>query len=180
MTAQGGPPTIVPMFNPSLKDKTMKRWIKRTLFAIFGVALIGGALAACGHRDHGWRGGNVNAEDVAKWRGKMIDRASRELALDDAQKQRLGVLFDKLNEQRTALMAQGGQGADPRAAMAGLIAGDKFDRAAATALVGEKTEAVRTKSPEVITAAADFFDALKPEQQAKVREYLNKRHGRHG
>lgn len=177
MTAQRGPPTMAPMFNPSLKDKTMKRWIKRTLFAIFGVALIGGALAACGHRDHGWRQGNVSAEDVAKWRGKMIDRAGRELALDDVQKQRLGVLFDKLNEQRAALV---GQGADPRAALTNLIAGDKFDRAAATALVGEKTEAVRSKSPEVIAAAADFFDTLKPEQQAKVREYLNKRHGRHG
>ena len=151
----------------------MKRWIKRTLFAIFGVALVGGALAACGHRDHGWHGGNVSAEDVAKWRGRMIDRAGRELALDDAQKLRLGVLFDKMNEQRSALM---GQGADPRSAMKALIAGDKFDRNAAAALVGEKTEAVRSRSPEVIAAAADFFDSLKPEQQAKVRDFLDRRH----
>ena len=27
---------------------------------------------------------------------------------------------------------------------------------------------------------ADFYDGLKPEQQQKVREFLNKRHGRWG
>lgn len=155
----------------------MKPWIKRTLIAIFGVAIVGGSLAACGHRDHGPRGmANVSAEDVAKWRGRFLDRASSELKLDAAQQQRLGVLFDKLNEQRSALVA----GSDPRSTMTALIAGDKFDRSRASALVGEKTEAVKLKSPEVITAAADFFDALNPEQQAKVREFLAKRgHGRH-
>jgi protein CpxP len=177
MTAGRRAPTMASMFNPLHKDPAMKPWIKRTLFGAFGVVLLAGGLAACGERHHGLRHGQVSAEDVAEWRGKFVDRASRELALDEAQKQRLGQLFDKLNEQRSALV---GSTANPRAAMQPLIAGEKFDRERATALVAEKTDALRLKSPEVIAAAADFFDSLRPEQQAQVREFLNRHQGRHG
>ncbi|MES1163865.1 MAG: hypothetical protein ABUL50_12460, partial [Rhizobacter sp.] len=82
---------------------------------------------------------------------------------------------DKLKEQRVALM---GGSTDPRADFAALIAGPKFERERAQGLVEAKTTAVRSKSPEVITAMADFYDSLKPEQQQKVREFLAKR--RHG
>ena len=157
----------------------MRPWIKRSLIAVFGASILAFGFAACAHRDHHARFGQVSAEDAAKWRGKLIDRAGKELALDDAQKQRLGTLFDKMNEQRSALVeSKLGTASDPRETMRQLVAGDKFDRSKATALVAEKTDAVRAKSPEVIAAAADFFDALKPEQQAKVREYMNKRGGR--
>jgi Spy/CpxP family protein refolding chaperone len=61
--------------------------------------------------------------------------------------------------------------------MQALIAGPKFERERAQSLVTTKTDALRSKSPEVIAAAADFFDSLKPEQQQKVREFLNKRRG---
>lgn len=152
----------------------MKRWIKRTLFGLFGVSLLVGSLAACGHRHHeGWQ---VSAEDAAKWRERLIERAGKELQLDDSQKQRLGLVFDKVRDQRSALT---GTTTNPRAEMANLIKGDKFDAARAQALVEEKTGAIRGKSPEVIAALADFYDTLKPEQQQKVREYLEKRHG-HG
>ena len=152
----------------------MRPWFKRSLIAVFGASILAFGFTACAHRDHHARFGQVSAEDAAKWRGKLIERAGKELTLDDAQKQRLGTLFDKMNEQRSALV---GSNTDPRETMRQLVAGDKFDRSKATALVGEKTDAVRGKSPEVIAAAADFFDALKPEQQAKVREYMNKRGG---
>jgi Spy/CpxP family protein refolding chaperone len=102
----------------------------------------------------------------------MIDRVSRELTLDDAQKQRLGVLADKLREQRLALV---GSTTDPRAEFQALVTGTTFDRARAQALVESKTNAVRTKSPEVIAAMADFYDSLRPEQQQKVREFMAKR-----
>jgi periplasmic protein CpxP/Spy len=155
----------------------MKPWIKRTLAALFGVSLLAGGLAAWGHHHHGARWGQISAEDAARWRARLIDRAGRELQLDDAQKERLGQLFDRVDEQRRALA---GSGADPRAALQQLVVGDKFDRERAAALVGEKTEAVRLKSPEVIAAAADFYDALNPEQQAKVRDFLARRHGGRG
>ena len=151
----------------------MKRWIRRALFGVFGASLAVGALTACGHRygDHAWRN---DPSAHAEIRGKMIERISRKLDLNADQKQRLGVLADKLHEQRTAL--HGGAG-DPREQVRQLVAGDKFDRARAQALVGEKTAAVNTKSPEVIAALGDFYDSLNPTQQQKVRAFMQHRGG---
>lgn len=155
----------------------MKPWIKRTLFGLFGASILVGSLTACGHRQHGASVAQMSAEDAAKWRERLLDRATRELQLDAPQKQRLGVVFDKMREQRNALV---GNTTQPRAEMATLIAGATFDKAPAQALVEEKTGAIRAKSPEVIAATADFFDALKPEQQHKLREFLSKRRGHWG
>ena len=55
--------------------------------------------------------------------------------------------------------------------------GDKFDRVPAQSLVTEKTTALNSKSPEIITAMADFFDDLNVTQQTKVREAMQGRHG---
>jgi periplasmic protein CpxP/Spy len=156
----------------------MRTWIKRSLIALFGVGILAGGVAAFGHRHHhGGMHAQWSTEDVAKWRGKVIERAGSKLELDAAQKQRLGTLFDRLNEQRSALVGNSG---DPRAVMSQLVAGSTFDRSRASALIDEKTAALRGKSPEVVTALADFYDSLRPEQQARVREYLNKRGGWRG
>jgi Spy/CpxP family protein refolding chaperone len=151
----------------------MRPWIKRSLFGLFGATLVVGALSACGHpRGDHWQ--QMSETDSAKMRERILERAGKELSLDDAQKQRLAVLADKLKEQRAAVV---GTTTDPRAEMQALIAGPKFERDRAQSLVTTKTDALRSKSPEVIAAAADFFDSLKPEQQQKVREFLNKRRG---
>jgi hypothetical protein len=42
-------------------------------------------------------------------------------------------------------------------------------------MVETKVSAVNAKSPAVIAALADFYDSLRPDQQAKVRE-LSSRH----
>jgi len=149
----------------------MKRWIKRTLVAVFGTAVLIGGLTACGTHRGGWN--NMSEADGAKMRERVLERAGKELKLDDAQKQKLATLADKLRESRVAVMGT----TDPRADVQALVAGAKFDRANAQALVEAKTAAVRLRSPEVITAAAEFFDSLKPEQQQQVREFMNKRHG---
>jgi len=104
----------------------------------------------------------------------MIERVSSKLDLNADQKQRLSVLADKLHEQRTALM---GQTKDPRAEVKALVAGDKFDRVRAQALVTEKTTVLQSKSPEVIAALADFYDSLNPAQQQKVRDFMVHRGG---
>ncbi|MEO5670553.1 MAG: Spy/CpxP family protein refolding chaperone [Ramlibacter sp.] len=152
----------------------MKPWIKRSLFGLFGAGIALGALTGCGHRHegHGWQ---MNAEESAKFRGKMIDRVASKLELSAEQKAKLAVLGDKLHEQRAALA---GKTTDPRAEVQALVAGEKFDRARAQALVTEKTAAVTGKSPEVIAAAGDFYDSLTPAQQQKVRDFMERR--RHG
>jgi Spy/CpxP family protein refolding chaperone len=108
-------------------------------------------------------------------RQRVSDLVGSKLDLDEAQKQRLGVLFDKMAEQRKVVM---GADADPRARLRALMAGNTFDRAAAQQLVEQKTGAVRTAAPELITAFGDFYDGLKPEQQQKLREWMDKRGGR--
>lgn len=151
----------------------MKPWIKRTLYGLFGASILVGGLSACGHHryDHAM---GMNESERAEFRGKMVDRVASKLDLNAEQKQRLGVLADKLQEQRSALV---GKTADPRAEIQALVAGDKFDRTRAQTLVTEKTAALNSKSPEVIAAMADFFDSLTPAQQVKVRETMQGRHG---
>ena len=155
----------------------MKTWIKRTLIGLFGASILVGGLAAYGHRHHGWGGGaHMSAEDSAKWRERVLERASNELQLDAGQTQRLGVVFDTVREQRNALMAGS---ASPRDELGSLVANERFDKARAQALVDEKTDALRSTSPQTINALADFYDSLKPEQQQKLRDFMNKG-GRHG
>jgi protein CpxP len=153
----------------------MKAWIRKTLIGLFGASLLVGGLSACGQRHHGWGGAPVSAEDAAKWRERLLDRAAKELQLDDAQKQRLGVVFDRMREQRNALV---GSTANPRAELRALVSGERFDQARAQALIDEKTNAIRAGSPQTIAALAEFYDSLKPEQQNKLREFMDKRgHG---
>ncbi len=151
----------------------MRPWIKRTLFGIFGATIVLGGLSACGHRHEG--GWQMSAEESAKFRNKMIERVSSKLDLTAEQKARLNVLADRLQAQRTALRGT----ADPRAEVQALVAGDKFDRARAQALVTGKTAAITSGSPEVIAAAADFYDSLNPAQQQKVRDFMQRRGGWH-
>jgi Spy/CpxP family protein refolding chaperone len=108
----------------------------------------------------------------------MVEKIGSRLDLDAAQKLKLAVLADKLQAQRAALRGT----ADPRATLRGLFAGDKLDQAGAKKLIDEKTAAVQAGSPEVIAAAADFFDNLRPEQQQKVRDFMERgrRWGDHG
>jgi Spy/CpxP family protein refolding chaperone len=100
----------------------------------------------------------------------MVERIGGKLELDAAQKQKLTVLAEKLQAQREAMRG----GGDPRSQFRALFAGDKLDQAGAARLIEEKTATVRSGSPEVIAAAADFFDHLNPAQQQKVRDFLER------
>jgi Spy/CpxP family protein refolding chaperone len=126
------------------------------------------------HGHHGWQ--NMTEQDAAAMKARVIEKVGKRLDLDAAQKAKLGIAADRLREQQLALT---GAGADPRADMQGLIAGPNFDRAKAQELIQAKVSAVTVKSPAVVTALADFYDSLKPEQQAKVREFLARRGARH-
>lgn len=150
----------------------MRTWIKRTLIGVFSATVLAGGLAACGQRHHGWGGAPVSAEDAAKWRERILERAGKELQLDDAQKQKLGAVFDRLREQRNAFV---GSTQNPRAELRALVSGEKFDKARAQALIDDKTNAIRSGSPQTIDALADFYDSLKPEQQARLREWMDQR-----
>ncbi|MEK8048767.1 Spy/CpxP family protein refolding chaperone [Ideonella sp. DXS22W] len=152
----------------------MKPWIRRTLIGVAGLGLVFGGLAACSHRmGHGWP---ASEADAAQWRERIVHKASRELDLDAAQQAKLNGLAEAMAAQRRALVGE--MGANPRAEFQALIAGPQFDRAKGQALLDAKTGALRDGAPQVMSAAADFYDSLKPEQQQKLRDFMAK--GRHG
>lgn len=154
----------------------MKTWIKRTLIATVSAgALIAGVAYSQGASHHFGRHGQMSEADMAQMRERMTDRISKELALDATQKQYLVALGAQMEAQRKAM--SGGQPGSMHEQVKALIAGNQFDVAKAQTLVNEKTEAIRLQSPQVISAAATFFNSLKPEQQQKVREFMNRRGG---
>ena len=142
----------------------MKPWIKRSLFGFAGAALLAGSIGGCAAHRYGWNGNS------AEFRAKVVERVGSKLDLDASQKQKLSVLTEKLQAQRAALRG----GGDPRAEFRSLFAGAKLDQERAKKLVDDKTAALQAGSPEVIAAAADFFDSLNPAQQQKVRDFMNR------
>ena len=154
----------------------MKRWIRHTLIAVFGAtALFGGIAAWAQHRHQGWQ--NMSEQDATEMKARMVDKVAKRLELDSAQKAKLDALADAMRAQHQALRAGSG---DPRAEVQSLVAGNTFDRAKASTLIESKLAAVHTQSPAVVTAVGDFYDSLKPEQQAKVREFMTRRGHHHG
>jgi len=147
----------------------VKPWIKRTVFGALGGLFVLGSLAACSHHR-----GPMTEERITEMRGKVVDRVSGKLDLNEAQKAKLGLLADELMAQRKALRG----GTEPRAELQAVIAGAQFDRAKAQALLDGKTQAVQGGGPKVIAAMGDFYDSLNPDQQAKLRAFMAEhRHG---
>ncbi|MBX3607861.1 MAG: Spy/CpxP family protein refolding chaperone [Piscinibacter sp.] len=152
----------------------MRLWLRRTLIGLFGASVLFGGLAACSHHHHGSGSAALSEEEAARLRERMVDRVARELKLDEAQKARLAVLAERLRAQRQALVAGS---ADPRVEVQNLVRDAHFDRWRAQELVNAKLTAVREQSPQVIAAAADFYDGLNAEQQQRVRDFMARRHG---
>ena len=116
----------------------MKPWIKKTLMGIFGASIVVGGLTACSSGHH--QRGPMTAEKMAEVRGKMVDRVSSKLDLNEAQKTKLNALADQLEAQRAAFI---GKTTDPRAEVQAIVAGDRFDRARAQSLL--KTRRARCR-----------------------------------
>lgn len=149
----------------------MKPWLKRTFVGVFGASALLGGVAACSNAPHGPGGWHARSdEDVARFKLRALEKVGDRLALDVSQKAKLAVLVDRLQEQRLALRGA----TDPRADLQSLVKDNTFDRWHAQDLVNAKLQAVRDKSPQVVAAMADFYDSLRPDQQQRVREYLNR------
>ena len=161
------------MFNKVTERTTvMKTWIKRTLIATVSATLLVGGLTACG--SHGRHGGEWSAERVTEVRAKVVDRISKKLELDATQKQKLDVLADQIIASRSAFR---GKDTDPRTEIQAMVAGAKFDRARAQAMFEQKAQAVQGNGPKMISAFADFYDSLNPQQQQEVRDRMQHRGG---
>lgn len=150
----------------------MKPWLKRTLIGTAAAALLFtgiGAVWAHRHAHRAW-----TDTEITQVKARFVERAAEHLALDAAQQQRLQVLADTLQAQHKALRGA----TDPRAEVRSLVAGASFDRAKALALLQDKTATVQSQGPAVVTALADFWDGLNPEQQQKLRDMMDRHRGR--
>ncbi len=153
----------------------MRPWIRRTLIGVFGASLLFGAFAAGACHRHGWHA--MTEEDATRMKARVVDKVAKKLELDEAQKAKFATLADRLQEQRKAVAGPNGEA---RAELRSLVAGPAFDRAKAQSLVEQKTQALAGGSPLLIAALGDFWDSLKPEQQARLREFMDRRHGWRG
>ena len=163
----------------------MKTWIKRTLIGLAATATLLGGFAAYAHREHGryvgaiagWKA--VSAAEAAPLQARLVERAASKLDLDATQKARLGALTERLRETRNAMVATS---ADPREEFKAAIAGPSFDRGRVNTLVQAQLAMAGAQSPALINAAADFYDSLRPAQQAELREMLQRgrEHRHHG
>jgi protein CpxP len=168
---------------------------RRIALGAVAATLVAGSLVACGHGPRGEgmgggmegmgpmagmggmsHGGPRNEADAARHQEQMVEHAAKFLELDAAQKALLTQLGAKMREHHEAMMGQAGKG-DPREQFKAVIAGERFDSARAQALVNSHADAMRAGSPQVIAAAAAFYDSLKPAQQQKVREFLDHQRG---
>jgi protein CpxP len=148
----------------------MKTWIRRVLVGGVAVGVALGGLTACGTRGGtGYGEGRWSESRIVEMRGKAIERIGRELELDAAQRGKLEALADEMLAARKVMR---GHSAAPRAEMAALVSGERFDRQRANALLAEKTQAAQASGPKVIAAMGEFYDSLNPAQQAKVRDRL--------
>jgi len=148
----------------------VKTGTRRILIALTSATLLLGGLTACGTRGPGgWSDARVT-----EMSGKMVERIGDKLDLNAEQKIKLDAVASEMEAQRKAFR---GDSANPRDDIKALIAGDRFDRTKAQALLEQKTAAVQQQGPKVLTALADFYDSLTPVQQQQVRERLDKRRG---
>lgn len=106
---------------------------------------------------------------------KMVERISSKLELDDTQTQALENFAAELAETRQLMQ---GDGDGLRGEFGNLLEGQTFDQGQALELITERTSAIQANAPELVAAAAAFFDGLSAEQKAQAQEFMEKG-GRH-
>jgi len=115
-------------------------------------------------------GSTVLAKGWSKNHGeRMINRISNHLSLDEGQQAALQAFSSEISEVRE-LMRQG----DLRSEMTNLMSSESFDQAGALELINQRTATIELQAPDIVSAAAVFFDGLSPEQREKLTARMEK------
>jgi len=153
----------------------MRTSIKYTLIGFTSGVLLSAGVAgfAFGPMPHGFGYfAGEDAEGRAAFREFVTERIGKKLNLDDAQQQALKQLAEKLGATKATMIEDRQQ---TFAKVQGVIQGASFDKAAALALVDEKTGKIREQAPDVVASLAGFYDGLNPTQQQQVRDWVANR-----
>ncbi|MCW8824799.1 MAG: Spy/CpxP family protein refolding chaperone [Gammaproteobacteria bacterium] len=146
----------------------MKRLTKFSLIGAGALAMVT-AISGCSHFK--------SPEDRAQW---MVDKVSSKLELTEVQQVKLKALSDEMLSTRKEMKLKFG---DSREQVMALLDQPTLDQDKAIDIVKSHTKMVDDKAPVMVAAFADFYDSLDAEQQAEVREFMQKhkdRHSHHG
>lgn len=111
--------------------------------------------------------------DSDRFQDRMIERISKRLELNDTQAMALNGLADELKETRDLMKGDGG---NIRTEMTSLVSSDTFDQGKALSMINDRAAALQNNAPELVAAAAVFFDGLDSSQKEKISEFAAKMH----
>jgi len=139
------------------ENKPVKHTIRNSILAILAVVIIFG-FSACGYRFY-----NSSLEEKAEY---FSEKITEKLDLTTQQNEKLLVLKQQLLALAKKMRQAKQQHHDE---LLGVIANEHFDRNAANKMLIDKSQKITIEGPPIITAVADFYDSLDPNQQQKIR-----------
>ena len=151
----------------------MEPLTKGVLLGAGGVLLAGVLLGVCcrgGPGYWGHRGDMYGSSAHARWGDHpqaLVSGVSRQLGLDETQRARLEALAGLVQAQMGTLRPQA-----LRSELGKLVQTAQLDQAGASALLNGRLEALGRNVPEVVQAAASFYDGLNEQQQQQLRSRL--------
>ncbi|MFK8076035.1 MAG: Spy/CpxP family protein refolding chaperone [Granulosicoccus sp.] len=110
--------------------------------------------------------------DSGKFQDRMIERISKKLELSDTQKEALMTFGAELVETRELMR---GGSTDIRSEMSALVTADTFDQGKALSMINDRAAALQNNAPELVAAAAVFFDGLDASQKEQITKFAEKR-----
>ncbi len=110
--------------------------------------------------------------DSGKFQDRMIERISKKLELTDTQKEALATFGAELAETRELMR---GGSTDIRSEMSALVTADTFDQGKALTMINDRAAALQNNAPELVAAAAVFFDGLDASQKEQITKFAEKR-----
>ena len=163
--------------NTTERTFIMRPWIRRTLIGVFGASPPLQRLRRRHLPATGWS--PLSEADAMRLKERMVDKVAKKLDLDETQKaeQSSPPTADRVQEQRKALAGPNGEA---RAEGIGAVAGPRFRPRQGAGPARAEDAGRGRQRPQLVAALGDFWDSLKPEQQAKLREFMDRRHGWRG
>ena len=149
----------------------MKRSSKIIVGTLIGVGLV--TVVTAKQFDYCERGHSYGNSHRGEWMSKRI---SHRLDLSDTQEIELANLKSSLFDRFDAVRVQ--RGAIQEDVLS--LLDSEFDQQKAKQLIDQRIAAINENTPALISAFAGFYDQLDADQQAQIREMIERRMSRRG
>lgn len=107
----------------------------------------------------------------------FMQKITKKLDLNDEQKARLDIIKDEMLAVRKEMQSKREESRDT---VRDLLNAPRLDQDTAVAIVNGHVKDISVQAPRIIAALGGFWDSLNPEQQAMVREKMEKHFEGHG